>query len=787
MAYGLKYIREYSNRHDELCRLEFWFKDYVGSSKQVLGSRDSFILSKELDDPLEPIQAQPANVELLAEGAINFSIDDFYSEDDEYVLCKFYISPIGGIQRTVVSSGTLDIQFVRSGNNNLIYLPIGFAIQVGQQLFIAGQFYTVLTVNNDFADILIVQVAEPVVTRTLPNAAYTVYDIQTKKLIYTGYVLQDETEDAFISYDHFIKLTLTDNLGLLQDVTFGVACGALDPFQHFTIAQYFSIILSATGLQLPIQILANLYETTTVTRTTDAAATFADQIRLNSAMFADDNGVWKSCYEILSAILKAFNCTVCQRWGAWVIYRWAELPALDNAPFIGTQFSYDLASKTAISLLNKPVVISESGINVLTGGADNVLSATRPYKYIKDTFDYKQPAQLLKDEDLKDVGVLRATTFSSDGKIRYDDYEMPWYITHENSAPNGLDVDVSFIRVTTDIATNTETERAIITPYTDSTYKWLSFQQIEVSAGDALDFSAEIKALSASSNPLRVNFRFSLFVIDANGNTILYVLSPFTGTDTTFGRYSWVFEGNTGAQNYKTFLGIPYDFSGTITDYQSFSLSSTLADKWVLPSFPADGILIVSWNGANNTSDGNIVAHRDTAMKDINLDIKNRINDSYDVNGQTHTYTQNGTIKNKNEQDIIIDDSPRLSIAGTLVVDKLTHFNYINIDAYMQKTLFWQRTPGEHKRLGEITTEELKQLYGYLRYKLDCTILYTEAIDNLTTFQLPILHGSNFRMAAISSINYADCVCKCVLIEMWKSGESKADASYQFEYLYEKS
>lgn len=790
--YGLRFIREFSNRHDEQCRLEFWFKDYSGTSLTIFGSRDSFVLSKELDEPFEPVQAQSAKVELLAESAINFSVDAFYSEDDEYVLCKFFVAPAGGTQRIAFLTGNTTIQFIQLGSNNVLFMPHIEGVTAGQQISVNNISYTILYVDNTASEVTILQVAEPI-TPGAVTADYTIYTLVTEKLIYTGFVLQDETADAWIDYDHFIQLTLTDNLGLLQDVTFDVACGERDPYQTFTIADYFSIILSATGLQLPIQIFANIYETTTETRSINEAATFADQVRIKSATFADDNGEWKSCYDILSDILQTFNCFICQRQGAWVVYRWGELKALNNAPFKGTQFNYDLTGKAPVSLPNKPVMITENGLNVLIGGADNIMYKTRPYKYVKDTFNYNQPAHLLKNEDLQELGTFRGQSFSAPEpgtnivKYRYDDYNFPDYFRHEEGQPAGAGIDQSFIRVITEIATNTEYERQIITPFVGHSYKWLSFEPIEVSKGDVLDFSVQFKALSDSSNPLRVYFRFALFWIDGNGNTVLSELSPFRGTDTTFGKYTWIFEGNVAAQNYRSFLGVPYTIAEDFTEWQSFSLSGTTLNGYTFPSFPQDGILVVSLNGANTTGGSN--AERDVAMKDISLTIKNRINDSFNVNGQTHTYTQAGTIKNNRDETINIDDSPRLSVGGTLVVDKLTHFNYINQDAYMQLTKLWQRKPLEALRLGQITTEEIKQIYGYLRNKLDCTFIWTDLIDNLTTFQLSVLPDTNFRMGLISSINYADCTCKCVLVEVWKNGEPMVSLStdYKFEYLYEKS
>jgi hypothetical protein len=789
MAYGLRYIREYTNVQDATCRLEFWQKDYIGASQYILGSRDSFILAKEIDDPFEPIQAQPATIELLTDEQTGFGIEEFYSEDDEEWMIKFYLVPFGGIQKSLFYTAIVSsIILSHTDTDNTITIfdsNPSPGIKAGQTIVIKADTYTITKVEYGTGNYTL-HVAETVQSRAFFETDITVYDILDDGLIYTGFILQDESEDAFISYDHFIKLTATDNLGLLSDISFDVACGDLYPYGHFTILEYLQIILAQTGLSLPVQIYANLYETRNVSRADDPAATFADQIRIYSGAFADEDGKWQSCYDILSSLLKTFGCILTQRKGKWVIYRWGELRDLNNQPFPGTEFSADGSDKSAVELPNQPVLISDKR-NVLTGGADNKSYLVRPYKYVNYTYNYKQPAQLLRNENLQELGDKKGTSHSSDGKLLYEDYNFPPFFRHETGNSTGTTPDSSFIRVVTEVATETETDRFIYTPFTTHDYKWLSFAPIEVSKGDVLDFSCQFKALSDSSNPLRIFIRFALFFIDNNGNTVLWELSPFHLTDTSYGKYSWVFEGNVGAQNYKTFLGVPIDVIDNITDWQSFSLSGTTVQNWVFPPFPQDGILVVSLDGANNTATGSSLAYVDIATKDIQLKIKNKINESYDVSGQTHTQTQTGVIKNNKEESITIDDSPRLPIAGTLLLDKLRHYNYYDYDAYMDNTQYWLQETGEKKRLGQITTFDLKQVFGQLRMKLDCSFVFDDYIDVLTTFQIQVLAGLNFRFGSVSSINFFDCTCHAQLIECWKSGEYNGSYDYQFKYLYTKS
>jgi hypothetical protein len=86
-----------------------------------------------------------------------------------------------------------------------------------------------------------------------------------------------------------------------------------------------------------------------------------------------------------------------------------------------------------------------------------------------------------------------------------------------------------------------------------------------------------------------------------------------------------------------------------------------------------------------------------------------------------------------------------------------------------------------------IVSEEPKQAYGQLRIKLDCSIMFDDYMNVLTTLQVPYFAGYNFMFGSSSSINYCDCMIKAQLIEVWKSAKKEADADYVFKFLYAKS
>lgn len=681
MAWGLKYIREYTNRHDELCKVEFHFKDYVGAVENIYGSEDSMVVYKEIPDPTEPIQAQAGDMELLTDTQTGFSIDKFYSEDDEYILVRFYYKD---------------------------------------------------------------------------------------SLYFTGFVLQDECADAFVDYQHFIKVTITDNLGLLNDIDFATACGDTDPNQKFTIAEYLKICLNATGLGLPIQIFANIYETTTETREDDEAATFADQTRLYSGCFLDSGGKWQSCFEVLSAILKAFGCIVCQRQGAWVVYRWGELQTLDNTAYPGTQFNSDLTGKTVISLTNTPVIISESR-NRLIGGASTIRTITRPYEFTKETFNYHQPAELIKNLALLQIGNLRTTTTEvRDGEtITIRKYDAPyWYLDQVEA---GVAANDYWIIVETD-SRGVEVNRFLVT----NTDFGNSIDYVTVSSGVYVNKGDKITVGLSMRSP------------DYPGSgTYAFYVSIYNGSQ----RY-WLNRNNSGYEDGEWVLNfqvsVRSDFYPNGTAFQDWHI-------WDVESLqiPIDGWLNIRVGIMSDDGD-------DTHWKDFRFEYQSYINESTKIEGHTHTQTQNlptgQTIKNNNETDRFVDDSPRNMIAGTLLTDELTTFSQGNVDVwypnpasdYVTKTQRWQTADGNERRLGETTTNELKQLYSQLRYKMDCTFIFDDYMDILTTFQIAYLGDINFRLGTINSINFATCQCQAQLWEFWKGAESAANSTYKFEYLYEK-
>ena len=104
---------------------------------------------------------------------------------------------------------------------------------------------------------------------------------------------------------------------------------------------------------------------------------------------------------------------------------------------------------------------------------------------------------------------------------------------------------------------------------------------------------------------------------------------------------------------------------------------------------------------------------KETIYKDIRLEITQYINDSSKIIGHIHKDSQAVTIKNNRDVEVYIDDSPRNTIQGTL-------FNANFTGLLQNRTALWYRNGvTESKKAGNIITNETLQYRSVSRTKLE--------------------------------------------------------------------
>lgn len=637
---------------------------------------------------------------------------------------------------------------------------------------------------------------------------HTVNGVVLDKLLSSFFIVQDSCQQDLAAEPFEVSLKGTDNLALLKNIPFtseGMPYHPANGSQYIgniSLFDFFKIALIQTGLgDLPLRIYSNVWENTINDRGSDATSEMFQQILIYTGKYLNEDGTWQDLYTILTDILKAFNCQLSQENGAWNIYRMQEASLFANE-IPGVEHNLTTGDKTAITLdAVIPIIFgSETGPNGgnILDGADAISRIQRPFKFVKETFNYNQPV-LINGADLKLPDNATPYESTADGNLRYDKYSLATYFPQWRQRED----DASYLVVVTDTSSTPENEvdRYIYSPAIGGGNGGVQFAPIPVTKGDVMDFSLQFKRPTNSSNNERFWIRFIL-ITTTPSNTAL-VDDP---TNADLGWY-WnnpgdphFWDENEGWY-YQTDAGQPK------TDWLTWSFESI--DSNTVKSrlkFPADGMLMIiveASNGGNHSTN----PRSDYIWKDINLRIENFINDSTTIIGQTHLNEQDKVIKNDYDETIQIDDSPRNSIAGTLFTDALTNFDYTDShtgdvtgigDIYFTRTKSWHRSNiAEERRLGEIIVyERMHQafkprtviegtLYG-LRNKLSDDSW--NFVSLLSIVNIDFLSSLNFIFGMLE-VDWQNATYKAVLNELYQTDDTGEpfEFDYFFNYLFKTS
>jgi hypothetical protein len=619
--------------------------------------------------------------------------------------------------------GTVFLDFIAPTPDNFIYIfNSGYTPQVGVPFTMSGHI-------------------DPAVNTTFTPLAVTDY--------YNGNYIVQVTDLLFL--DSVSWATVIEDAG-----------GNIDLYQRNSLLNLIRICLYNTGLELDTYIYANVFETS---HTEDRS--FLEQTFIETKTFIA-GGTFMSCYDVLTYILGRFDLTLFQSKGAWHIFNTDEVryyPTTHAIPY----YKYD-----------SDFAFVETGVfedNFSTGDAtckpENGLfkSIFRPFKFAKETFNYKQPEFLINNSNLATLGTFDST--SSDAEYRYDVYEFPTDSKWIHFFPGDPKVDISQIVVKYNLLTGDEVERYVLQPKTDLSggvgneyFASVQFNDVPVSQGDRMDFEIKIKSASSTGGDA-VLWRFGYILLSDEG-------SYFTLTS-----------GGTWNENFFPPNDEAPGFSHTVLaaeaeEYFEYTLSQEVV---AIPAFPIDGVLRIRVYGSNTTNasqpDVNAI------WKDINLTITQDINDSMEVIGQVHTSAQTPTIKNTSDVEILFDDSPRNSIAGTLYRTQIS-------GVVLNRTSQWYRltNPSEELRLGNITTFEHLFWRRLPRTRLEGNYIgliqdgvHVSMLSILTFSQLP---GLNFGFGMLE-IDYKNQSFNGTQWELCTDTEEDADltSTYTFNYIYD--
>lgn len=269
--------------------------------------------------------------------------------------------------------------------------------------------------------------------------------------------------------------------------------------------------------------------------------------------------------------------------------------------------------------------------------------------------------------------------------------------------------------------------------------------------------------------------------ISSGSATVIFIIELKDGTSTKY-----LHEPTDATPGWQNGIGYQYTMNSpdNFNEWHSVEIECP-----PLYAIPFDGNLYFYLE----TLDPNNPATQPTWYKDIRLEYTPLIAGSAKVIGHTHTSDQRNLIKNLDEKQLSIDVSPRNAIAGTLFLPTVT-------GVLQDRCTQWIRKPRtESKNLGDITTSENLFLRRISRTLLEGTFYglisppqptagsdIVDHITILTVIRYTFFPDHNFIFGRLE-IDYSNNNASGTLYEMYKDTEVDGDLTYYytFQFLYD--
>lgn len=740
-TYGLKYQCEFDPigpvSVTPVYKIEILEKDFAGSVTDVIGSSVPCLHQWYEDNPKAPIKGSSLTINLINQNG-SLPLESFFSVDDDQFKVKFYWDTALMFEGFLVQDDCSEVmvdfthEINLSANDNLGLLK-DVALNEAKPVF------KLITQVNDVWSLTAPH------TLTVPSGFGA--------FVQAGDVINIESMIFNVTY-HVTDVSGSPNLIVSETVVTGSPGGSDDieltrPILFagkITLAQVLDSCLAATGLELNTYVFCNFLEINH-----NASISFIEQTLVDPGSFLKDDVIYDDCYSILNKLMTRFNCTLFQARGVWNIVHWDEL-LYEGYPIPGYYYDADFTLLGDVTLNHESVIFGgfnkfQIGVGEDTQAHTGLLHRiNRPLLFAKETYNYQQPRQLLRNFDLQQVGALLNTYTTGSGSTlqTYNEYAAPWWVY------DGGFSATFFIRVVTDSVDN-EIERSMVV-IGNSIHGY----PIEVNTGDSFKYSFSFKSDPLIAGLATLTFQARLW----NGTINNWVNNVFGAEDD----YFW-----------GTTTGLTYTIqSGDDTsDWHTVEINA--------PAAPFDGLLYLYLDEILPTSPG----PGETIFKDIRFEASFLTNQSSKIIGHTHQTEQDAVIKQTEDEEIFLDDSPRNSIAGTLFLPSM-------VGLLQERTSRWNIDGRTNLRLGDHTTFETLFWRRVVRSILEGTFqglispdTLGDHVSMLSVFNYTFLPGLNF-IAGTMEIDYRHNSFSGTLWEMCTDTEDNTDliSNYIFKYLY---
>lgn len=737
MAYGFNYIAEFVNIKDVDYTLQIWRKNYTGNTYRLNLAANPVLHRYDNDDPKAPIKSSSLTINLINEGNTH-PIELFYSnEDDEYLVYFLQGS-------TLLFKGFLvqdDFSELMVDYNHQIKLVA--SDNLGLLKDVALDMTGIQAKVPTYAQPYHVTVSPPTqYWMQLTNVGFTPvvgvpFTITNHPISGVNGTYTPTAVSASGNSNYTIRLgtVVTNTIKPEQCTINGISEISLNN-NRYSLRDIIYSCLNKAGLNIGFNVYCNLQE-----QYNRIDRSFLEQTFVDIDTFRTGDA-FDNCYNVLDKIMKRFGLSLFQALGEWQIVRWDELKTgTVNGYYYSPLFTY-----AGVRTLPAPL---EFGFEKDTSPQFGLIKyLSRPYEYVSEKFEYKSPQYLLKNYDLQKLGLLLRTVII-DANTEHREYVALDWLGYYGGPP----IAERFIRVIIDRVTGSEKGRQlVIRGATFDTARSVQSMPIEVTKGDVIKISYTFNTKFSFSSGVLV---FGLSI--TNG-----IITRYVANYSAFPNGTW-----------HTNLGWIFDVPPS---------ENTLNDQQVeIKSLPApfDGIVYVYLTQVPTGTSSDI----ETRYKDIRMEVIQQINNSVKVKGHQHKDLQLLSIKNNNEDTIIIDDTSSNTILGTLFSGYFTSIA-------QRRTQYWSRIGvNDTKKIGQITTVDNLQQKSITRLKLEGNFddikVGSQNISMLNCFTYSLYPTKIFCFGNLEFDYRNNTINNLTGWEIWDSNELDIDDNYSFNYLYE--
>jgi hypothetical protein len=460
---------------------------------------------------------------------------------------------------------------------------------------------------------------------------------------FIGFLSPDEGSAPFQDKPYEVNLKATDGLGLLKG--YELTQPDETKFKGFyTLIQYVSGALQKTALDLPIRIYCNIFHASMFNKGDSLDYDIFQEIELNGRTFLKDVNSYENCYEALKILLDGW-CSIEQYEGRWQIVTLSERQYIPGSRYY---VDYDYDGTNPVGAIDTETV-AEVGKDELIYpiNESQVISSQFANKQVKHIFNYVVPDDLVDNQKLQQLGSV-ITPLSGSGYTAYN--LVDW--THWKGQPQtGLPTsetassETAYIKVEID-SFGTQTDRYYVVPQ-DTTApstqleNYIRNDNIDffVDAGDKIDISVTFRTLSDEST---TDLFLAAFIILKDGTSGSSAAHWYSLDDSG----AWVNSPN-------SVFG-QYNITANTTEWKTVSLQDL--------TIPASGTAYLLLGHGDMVVSGN-EAH----FKDINITYTPYLRGSiFNVKGDYHLRSQTANFPDKYEQTVLISDSPKRIIKGSM-------------------------------------------------------------------------------------------------------------------------